>query len=202
MNRKILLRAVLVGLATFVSYQAHAVGEGTGNIVGSLKDLGSGTYTVNATDSSTGRSRTININPNGDFRFSQLPVGQYNLIVSRDGTIIARDNFGVTLNGNTLAVFPLADQDVELDEIIVTASATTGDVYSTDSGVVLGKDEIDILPVTGISSIECIRRLLTKVVLNQPSQPFFNQRKVDSASQPTHQFVVKRFIGGIVVVEI
>ena len=147
MKRKILLRAILVGLATFVSYQAHAVGEGTGNIVGSLKDLGSGTYTVNATDSSTGRSRTISVNPNGDFRFSQLPVGQYNLIVSRDGTIIARDNFGVTLNGNTLAVFPLADQDVELDEIIVTASATTGDVYSTDSGIVLGKDEIDILPV-------------------------------------------------------
>lgn len=147
MNRKRLLQTMFVALATFVSFQAHAIGEGTGNIIGSLEDFGSGTYTVNATASSTGRSRTVTVNASGGFRYSQLPIGQYELIVSRDGTIVARDNFGVTLNGNTLAVFPLVDQDVDVDEITVTASAIRGDVYSTDSGIVLGKDEIDLMPI-------------------------------------------------------
>lgn len=141
------LSIALLALTFVVVSPAHAVGEGTGNIVGSLEDFGSGTYTVNATDSSTGRSRTMSVSAKGYFRFSQLPVGRYELIVSRDGTIVARDNFGVTLNGNTLAVFPLVDQDVEVDEITVTASAIKGDVYSTDSGLVISKDDIDIMPV-------------------------------------------------------
>ncbi|MGH8168660.1 MAG: carboxypeptidase-like regulatory domain-containing protein, partial [Woeseiaceae bacterium] len=106
-----------------------AIGEGTGNIVGSLQNRTDATYTVNATDQSTGRSRDNTVGEDGDFRFAQLPVGSYVVTVSRDGTVVARDTFAVTLNGNTSAVFVLEDAGA-LEEITVTAARTTSDTYT------------------------------------------------------------------------
>ncbi|MDH5323498.1 MAG: carboxypeptidase-like regulatory domain-containing protein, partial [Gammaproteobacteria bacterium] len=137
MNIQSLWRSLLLAALTLVSAQALAVGEGTGNIVGTLENQTSGSYTVNAKDESTGRTRDVSVNAEGGFRFSQLPVGSYVLSVSRDGTVVARDTFAVTLNGTTTARFPLIEQ-VSMDEITVTASAPSYDTYSTDSGLVLG----------------------------------------------------------------
>ena len=73
----------------FVSLNAYgAIGEGTGNIVGSLENLSGATYSVNATDESTGRSRSTDVDGEGDFRFSQLPVGTYVLTVRRDDVVV------------------------------------------------------------------------------------------------------------------
>ncbi len=153
MNIRYLMRTLCVALVFFASVPAYAVGEATGNIVGSLGNYSGGDYTVNATDANTGRSRTVTVDTSGDFRFSQLPVGSYTLSVSTGGQVVAQNLYNVSLNGNTVARFEIADGSVE--EIIVTAAALTGDVYSTDSGLVLGKAEIDIMPVartlTGIS---------------------------------------------------
>ena len=100
---------------------------------------------MNATDETTGRSRDVTVDADGGFRFSQMPVGTYVLSVSRDGTVVARDTFMVELNGTTTALFPLSDSNLE--EIVVTASATTHDTYATDSGLVLGEQEIDVMPI-------------------------------------------------------
>ena len=136
---------IVVATMVLVSMNAHAIGEGTGNIIGSLDNLGSGTYTVTAANEDTGRSRDTGVDSDGDFRFSQLPVGMYVLSVSRDGTVIARDAFSVSLNANVAANFTLSGDTIE--EIITTATAIKGDVYSTDSGVVLGESEIDVMPI-------------------------------------------------------
>ncbi len=144
MKTKTLVK-VLFAFVSMFSLQVYAQGNSTGDIIGSLENHGSGEYTVNARDPATGRSRTTGVGADGSFRFSQLPVGTYDLTVSRDGNVVARDSFGVSLNGNTVAMFPIADQSME--EITVTASRLTGDTYSTDSGLVLGKAEIDIMPV-------------------------------------------------------
>jgi hypothetical protein len=150
---------IVVATMMLVSMNAHAIGEGSGNIIGSLENQGSGSYSVNAKNSATGRSRDLNVGADGDFRFSQLPVGQYVLSVSRDGTVVARDSFRVSLNGNTVATFPIAAQSETIEEIITTATAIKGDVYSTDSGVVLGETELDLMPVA---------RNLTSVALLAP----------------------------------
>lgn len=142
-----------------VSLNAYgAIGEGTGNIVGELQNQAAATYTVNATDEATGRSRDVTVGADGSFRFSQLPVGRYVVTVSRDGTVVARDSFNVTLNANTSAIFPLADAG-DIEEITVTAAALSYDTYSTDSGVVIGESEIDLMPVA---------RNLTSVALLAP----------------------------------
>jgi len=156
MKIKSIWRIVLATMM-LVSIDAFAIGEGTGDVIGSLDNLGSGTYTVTAVDESTGRSRETRVGSDGDFRFSQLPTGRYVLSVSRDGTVVARDVFNVALDANVLANFALGGDTI--DEIITTASAIKGDTYSTDSGVVLGEAELDILPVA---------RNLTSVALLAP----------------------------------
>lgn len=155
MNSKMLLRSLLLALAMCLPLTVLAqVGESTGNIVGEVTNLGSGAYSVQATSPSTGRSRTAKIAADGSFRFSQLPVGTYELTVNRDGKAVARDTFAVGLDGNTAARFALADA---MQAIIVTSTRVTGDVYSTDSGLVLSADDIKVLPVaqnlTGVSML-------------------------------------------------
>ena len=158
MSIKSIWRLLIVAMFTLATQQAFAVGEGTGNIVGSLENQSGPGYSVNATHDNTGRSRDLAVGTDGGFRFSQLPVGRYVLSVSRNGTVVARDSFSVTLNGTTTARFPLEDSG-SVDEITVTASATTYDSYATDSGVVLSEETIDMLPVA---------RNLTAVALLAP----------------------------------
>ena len=85
------------------------------------------------------------------------------LSVSRDGVVVARDVFNVSLNGTTTARFPLADAGIE--EITVTASAPTYDTYATDSGLVLGESEIDLMPVA--RNITAVSLLAPGVVLGE-----------------------------------
>ncbi|MGB5409946.1 MAG: carboxypeptidase regulatory-like domain-containing protein [Woeseiaceae bacterium] len=144
MTQTSLWRSITLLVMLLFTAAAYAV-EGTGNIVGSLENTSSSSYTVSARDASTGRSRATTADADGDFRFSQLPVGTYEVVVERNGVVVARDSFGVSINGNTVARFIL--DDASIDEITVTAAAISGDVYSTDSGVVLERGELDIMPV-------------------------------------------------------
>lgn len=163
MNIKLMWRVVAVAV-TLISMNAFGASS-SGNIVGSLDNMGSGVYTVNASDESTGRSRDTKVSSSGDFRFTQLPVGTYVLSVNRDGALVARDTFSVSLNGTTTAVFPLVDQSSELEEITVTASATSYDTYATDSGLVLTEEEFDLLPIA--RNITAIAMLAPGVVLGE-----------------------------------
>jgi hypothetical protein len=84
-----------------------------------------------------------------------LPVGEYDLTVSRGDTVVARDTFAVGLDGNTPARFALSANAVEV--IVVTSTRVTGDAYATDSGLVLSADDVKMLPVdlnfTGVSML-------------------------------------------------
>lgn len=146
MKSNLLLRGVLLALAISASPLPvlAQVGESTGNIVGQVDNLGSGAYSVVATNPATGRTRNATVSADGSFRFSQLPVGSYELTVSRDGKVVARDSFSVGLEGNTTARFALSDS---MEAIVVTSSRVTGDAYSTDSGLILSADEVKVLPI-------------------------------------------------------
>ena len=147
---------IVVATMMFLSLNAYAGLDGSGNIVGSVTNMSSGSYSANARDDSTGRNRDAKISGDGSFRFSQLPVGTYVVSISHDGTVIARDTFNVTLNGNATAKFALEES---IEEIITTAAAIQGDSYATDTGVVIGETEIDLMPVP---------RNLTSVALLAP----------------------------------
>ncbi len=153
---------IVAGAVMLISLNAYGA-SASGNIDGVIEGMGSGTYSVNASDESTGRSRDTGVSAGGDFRFTQLPIGNYVLSVSRDGNVVARDSFRVTLNGTTTALFPLVDQTASIEEITVTASAPSYDTYATDSGLVLGEEELDLMPVA--RNITAVSLLAPGVVL-------------------------------------
>ncbi len=136
---------IVVATMVFVATNAYAVGESTGNIVGSLSNTTAAQYSITAASPATGRSRTVTADSSGSFRFSQLPIGEYVVSVVQNGTVVARDTIQVALDANAPARFVLADESIE--EIIATAQAISGDTYSTDSGLVIDSDAIAILPV-------------------------------------------------------
>lgn len=163
MKIKIIWR-IVAGAVMLISLNAYGASS-TGNIIGSLENMGSGAYVVNASDESTGRSRDTKVGSDGDFRFTQLPVGKYVLSVSRDGNLVARDTFSVTINGTTTAVFPLIEQSADIEEITVTASARSYDTYATDSGLVLTEEEFDLMPIA--RNITAVALLAPGVILGE-----------------------------------
>jgi hypothetical protein len=139
---KRLFRSLLALSVLLVSVQAYA---STGNIIGSLENTDGTGYTVTAKHVGTGRSLTVNAADSGSFRFSQLDVGEYEVTVFQNGQAVARDQVSVRINSNVPARFILADQSIE--EIITTAQAISGESYSTDSGLVIGLDDLELLPI-------------------------------------------------------
>lgn len=137
-----LLRSLVALSMMLVAVQAYA---STGNIIGSLTNTGGTEYTVTATNTGTGSSRSITASASGDFRFSQMSVGDYEVTVSLGGTVVARDVIHVSINSNAPARFILVDQSIE--EIITVAEAIRTDTYSTDSGLLITADDIELLPV-------------------------------------------------------
>jgi outer membrane receptor for ferrienterochelin and colicin len=156
--------SIVAGAMMFISLNAYGA-SASGNIAGTLENMSSGTYSVNAADESTGRSRDTGVSGDGDFRFTQLPIGTYVLSVSHDGNVVARDTFKVTLNGTTTALFPLEQQSASIEEIVVTASAPSYDTYATDSGLVLDEEELDLLPIA--RNLTAVSLLAPGVVLGE-----------------------------------
>jgi len=123
------------------------------DINGSISSGGNG-YTVTAVNVNTGSSRTIDIDSDGSFRFSQMSVGEYEIVIKRNNDIVARDNVRVSLGTNAQAHFEL---DGGSDRVlqIVGASVSPVDLTVTDSGLVMGDIEFEKLPVarslTGVS---------------------------------------------------
>lgn len=154
------LRTLVSLSILLLSVQAYA---STGNIVGSLENASGTGYTVTATQLSTGRSRTIGADT-GSFRFSQLDVGEYELTVEQKGKVIARDTFFVQINSNVPARFII---ESSIEEIVTTAQPMQGDDYSTDSGLVIQLDDIEMLPVA---------RNITAVALLAPGTILGDQR--------------------------
>jgi hypothetical protein len=104
-------------------------------------------YTVTIKNNNTGRSRTLVTNKEGDFRFSQLPIGTYSITVANKGEIIAQETRRVSLGSSATALFDLnTNAGTEVIEVI-GARIGTVDVSTTDSGLILGEADIDVMPI-------------------------------------------------------
>jgi hypothetical protein len=168
MFTKSLWRSVAALAMLLATSQAFAQ---TGNIVGSLENASGSTYTVTAVNPATGRSLETSASADsGSFRFSQLPVGIYEITITQDGNIVGRDMVRVVINQNAAARFDMSAaysaSDI-IEEIITTGQAMRGDTYSADSGLVIDIDEIEFLPVA---------RNITAVSLLAPGTILGDQR--------------------------
>src|SRR5579863_1266593 len=87
MNLKRVWIAILVASVSTAICQM-ATGQSTTSLSGRITDTSGATVagaTVTVTSAATSAARTTTTNPNGEFQFSQLAPGKYNLAVSAQG---------------------------------------------------------------------------------------------------------------------
>ncbi|MGC2694967.1 MAG: TonB-dependent receptor [Candidatus Angelobacter sp.] len=103
--------------------------------------------TVKSTD--TGLVRTVTTNDQGDFLFTELPLGTYSVSASKSG-------FGTKVtNGITVAVSVNTRADVQLapgevkQEVVVTAEAPIIDTTGNTMGGTIQAEQLANLPVNG-----------------------------------------------------
>jgi len=152
------LAAITVSAVLGLSASAYAAD--TSNLVGSVAGItqGGAGIKVKAVDPKTGFSREMGVDQNGNFRFSQLPVGSYVVTIESNGKVVAQDNIRLSLGSNTTAKFEIAAPTDGTEVITVSGARLQSiDLSSTDSGLVLGEVEIDRLPVArNLTSIQLL----------------------------------------------
>lgn len=131
--------ALSIALGMCFAGAVHAQTNTAGAVAGHAK----AGDTVTITNPSTGFSRTITVNSDGNYRFAQLPTGQYQ-ISANGGAARA-----VSVNVGTTATMDFATGDATtLDTVVVSGTLINPiDVSSVESTVVLTEAQIDKLPI-------------------------------------------------------
>ena len=105
---------------------------------------------ITITNTATGASRTVTVEGNGSYRLTQLPIGDYQLQVKRDGANVG-DAVGVNVSlGGTTTVNLGADGGVvNLNAVQVVGSRVINrvDVRSTESATNINREELARIPV-------------------------------------------------------
>ena len=134
-------KALVLALAMCCAAGANAQTNTAGSIAG---HAASGD-TITISNQATGFSRTITVGSDGNYRFSQLPTGQYQ--VNRNGG--AQRTVSVSVGTNSNVDFVGAGDATTLDTVTVMASASVNpvDVSSVESTTILTAEQIKKIPV-------------------------------------------------------
>lgn len=139
--------SVALGMCIAGGVQAQST---TGSIHGNVPmAAGSGTTTVQASNSS-GFSRTVNVDANGRYSFSSLPVGQYTVTVTRDGQVIGSNQVNVVIGSSADSSFTAGNSGdaTTLGAVNVTATTPAAiDLSTTDTRSVITAEQLARLPL-------------------------------------------------------
>jgi outer membrane receptor for ferrienterochelin and colicin len=105
---------------------------------------------VTVTNTATGLSRTVTVDGDGSYRLAQLPVGDYQLQVSRDGQAVGSPvSVNVALGGTTTVNLGAGGNVTNLDTVTVVGDQVINrvDVYSTESATNITREELARVPV-------------------------------------------------------
>lgn len=156
MNGKTLKKAALcIALGTCIASMAPMVMAQ--NVNGAVAGRANAGDQITVTNSATGLSRTVTVGADGAYRLSQLPIGDYQLQVKRDGQNVGDPvAVAVSLGGTTTVNLGSGGGVVNLDSLQVVGSRVVNrvDVRSVESATNIRRDEIARLPVDqNISSV-------------------------------------------------
>jgi len=147
--RSILVLAFLLSLA--FSTVAHAQLQQTGNIVGRVVDASGGVLpgvTVELSSPSLVRPETAVTDAQGNYRFIQLPIGEYTLAFSLPGlTKLVREQIPVSAD-KTLTINVAMQIAGVQEQVTVIGEAPVVDVKSATFSVNLDRNAIDDLPTS------------------------------------------------------
>ncbi len=151
MNRTLRLRKSLLSLALGACLSTLAVSPVFAqSAVGAVAGRASAGDQVTLVNVATGATRTVTVSADGNYRLSQLPVGDYSLKVTRDGQGIG-DEIAVNVSlGGTTTVNLGGDGDVinlATIEVVGNRVVNRVDVFSTESATNITREELARLPV-------------------------------------------------------
>ncbi|MFQ6371598.1 TonB-dependent receptor [Shewanella sp. YIC-542] len=148
LKKTLIAASVAATLGLGMSGQAMADNT-TSTINGVLSVVGASAneYSATAYNPKTGLTRTVDVGPQGNFRFAKLPFGVYEVTIFKGDTVVAKDSVAVSLGVNANAQFDIqAAQNIEVLSV-VGARINPVDLTTADSGLTINKDSIDMMPV-------------------------------------------------------
>ncbi|NCT48139.1 MAG: carboxypeptidase regulatory-like domain-containing protein, partial [Paraglaciecola sp.] len=83
----------------------------TSNIVGQISASDYSQYKIVLKDPKTGLTREIQLSDSGSFRFAQLPTGEYDIQVSKNGVVVAEEKTRLSLGSNSTLDFDFLAAD-------------------------------------------------------------------------------------------
>ena len=159
--------AVAVTAALSISSTAFA-GNNDGVLKGNIVDVSqtpiAGAIVV-AKDNKSGFTRTTTVKADGSYRFSALPVGNYDITISKDGySSIEQKNVRIKLGGQSEFSTPMAGVNDNVETIEISGSAMAViDTSSAESALNIGEVELSRLPVArDITSVALLAPGTTK----------------------------------------
>ncbi|MBO9663765.1 TonB-dependent receptor [Dokdonella sp.] len=139
--------ALSLALGLYLSFAAlpALAGNNDGSIVGRT-EAGA---VVTVSSPATGLTRTVTADDKGNYRFPFLPIGDYTLQASKDGSAIGSPTDVKVSLGNATTINLGSENAVNLEGITVTAStvAAAVDVTSVEKATNVTREELRRLPV-------------------------------------------------------
>lgn len=145
----------ITGIIVFIFCSTFLFGQsqlGTGSISGVVEDSTGGVIpgaNVTITNSETGLVRQLETGETGQFLAPVLPIGTYNIRVTKTGfSGLEQTGVAVTVGGVAAVTLPLKVGDLE-ETVSVQAAAETIDPSQTDISSLVDRTEMNDLPING-----------------------------------------------------
>ena len=178
MKGKVLKKAAL-GMALGACLASMAPLAMAQSATGAVAGRASAGDQIMITNTATGATRSVTVGGDGGYRLSQLPVGDYQLQVKRNGEDVGESVAVNVALGGTTTVNLGSDGTVNLDMVQVIGSRIVNrvDVYSTETATNINRQELARLPVDqNLASVA----LLAPVSLS----PAANSGRLDPIENP------------------
>src|SRR5688572_11660274 len=168
MSRKLLMHLVLLAAVccpifaqTTTATLFGVVRDGTGALIPQAR--------IAARNVSTSFERTVTSDATGAYLITNLPVGQYSLMVEKEGfRRFIQDGITLTVNENARVDAVLSVGQVS-ESITVTAEATGVDTRSSTMGEVVDRIRVQELPLKGRNAMELARVVPGVVRVSAPT---------------------------------
>ena len=149
--RKLFVAGLMLGMAGRLS--AQAIGSIRGTVVDSSQAVISGALVV-AVNSATGVSRNEETNQEGIFVFPDLPIGAYQLQISRAGFQTQKRDGIVLLTGQTLDLQISLSVGSETQSVEVTSAAPLIQTASSSIQTSVDQKQMQDLPLNGRNPLQ------------------------------------------------
>ena len=129
--------AAALGLCFFGGVQAQT------NTGGAVAGRAASGDTITVANPATGFSRTITVGADGNFRFAQLPIGQYTVTRNGGSPRTVSVNVGTAANVDYSGAAPAAgSQEFDTVEVVGTGAINPIDVTSVESTTILTAEHL------------------------------------------------------------